>query len=85
MQTIWLIIAFRKRIYLEKLDRKAAMLYLNKKINPKFQSNDSMDQNNNLRKNLESKRTIYSFSKLDDNNPLVTLQTKISRDSLKTL
>jgi len=85
MQTIWFIIAFQKRIYLEKLDRKAAMLYLNKKINPKFQSNDSMDQNNNVCKNLESKRTIYSFSKIDDKNPLGTLQKKISRDSVKTL
>ncbi len=100
MQTIWFIIAFRKRIYLEKLDKKAALLYLKKRLNSKSQPNDSENQNNKISKNLidgetklilnnlnnlESKRTVYSFSKLDDKNPLVTLQKKVGRDSVKTL
>jgi hypothetical protein len=99
LQTIWFIIAIRKRFHLEKLDKEAALLYLKKRLNSKSQSNDSEDQKNRISKNfinagkelilnnlnsLESKRTFYSFSKLDDKNPLVKLQKKVGRDSVKT-
>ena len=100
VQTVWFVIAFRKRLYLEKLDKKAALIYLKKRLNSKSTSNDSVNQNkvinnlvldqtrahlilNNLNPtNLESKRTVYSFSKLDE-KPIVQVVKKLD-DSIKT-
>lgn len=99
MQTVWFVIAFRKRLYLERLDKKAALIYLKKRLNSKSQSNDSVVQNNrvmnlataktnniilsNINHSLESKRLVYSFSKLDE-KPIVQVQKKFDTEVIKT-
>lgn len=99
MQTVWFVIAFRKRLYLERLDKKAALIYLKKRLNSKSQSNDSVVQKNrvmnlataktnniilsNINHSLESKRLVYSFSKLDE-KPIVQVQKKFDTEVIKT-
>ena len=80
-------------MYFDKLDKKAAIIYLKKRLNSKSQfdtlninqkitgsieTNTNFISNNN---NLESKRIIYSFSKLDDKST-VTVQQKECSESI---
>lgn len=81
-------------MYFDKLDKKAALIYLKKRLNSKSQF-DPINVNNKIliepveknssiiSNNLESKRIIYSFSKLDDHKSIVTVQQKDCSDSIK--
>ena len=84
-QTAWFLVAFQKKLHLEKLDRLAALNYIKHRMTMSKQThklntnNESEEPKEQMFSNLHSKRVMYSFNKLDDFSVITVTSNECNR------